>query len=143
MSTRLLFSNHNPETHISTVTIATDIGEFTASVTCREEDYENESRYFGCTLAEMKALMKYTTAKRFAAENQFKSLERYYNTMVGTRTFSMYTFWFKKLEQELHKTADEIRKWKDYRNSLKYAYYMQISTRDRFLNTPSIKELLK
>jgi hypothetical protein len=59
---RFINSNYNPETGISTVTIETDIGRFTATSTLAEEDKETASNFQGCKYAEIKAVRKYVKA---------------------------------------------------------------------------------
>lgn len=131
MKTKLIFSEHDKNNHISTVVINTDLGEFTGIVLCQPCDYKHESRYFGCQLAELKAVMQYASAKRAAAANQLKGLDKYYKMMANTRNFCADDYWVRKLKDALCAAANDVQYWKDYRKSLKQTYASLIVSRDK------------
>ena len=55
MKKHTLIKNTKPNEHAYSVTIGTDMGQFTGEVECRKEDWDHESRYFGFELSEIKA----------------------------------------------------------------------------------------
>ncbi len=57
-------SKFNTKTGKSYVTIQTDLGEFTGFSKLHEEDKDIQSRFFGCEVAEMRAIVKYLKAQK-------------------------------------------------------------------------------
>lgn len=101
-------------------TIGTELGQFTGSVFCRPEDREMKSDYFGWTLAEIKAEIKYTKAKRREVLAKKEALTRFLREMSQTRTYDPNAFWVKKIKIEIgdldckqHNLAHRIDNLKD------------------------------
>ena len=56
MKTKMVFSEYNPETRMSTVKVANTFGIFTGYAKCHPQD--TESSFLGCHLAEYRATIK-------------------------------------------------------------------------------------
>ena len=97
--------------HLYNVTIGTDMGQFSGSVECRPEDYNHESRFFGFELAELKAEIEYTRAKKKFYDAQIAALTRFWEEMKGTRTYDLDAFWVKKMRERLKDLEADRNFW--------------------------------
>lgn len=116
--------------HQYNVTIGTDIGEFSGTVVCREEDYPHEAKYFGFELAELKAEIKYARAKRAYYDAELSALTRFWRMMADTRTYKMTDFWVKKMREEVDKVTIQRDYWANNIATLKCHYKDKIVLRD-------------
>ena len=64
-SMKIIYSNFDETTGISTVTILTKIGEFTGTSKLHDEDKNISSSFAGCRYAEIRAIIKYHKKKLF------------------------------------------------------------------------------
>lgn len=126
----LIDSDFNPDDHTSTVTIGTDIGQFTASVMTLPADYPFESRYFGCQLAEMKATRKWALAHYHQIRQRMKGLKDFWNAMAGTREFNPYAYYVKVLKKQYDRLEEEATFWSQKADSIERAYRTCIVTQD-------------
>lgn len=122
------------EGHAYLITIGTDLGQFSGAVQCREEDYGNESKYFGFELAEIKAEIAYARAQRNHWEAQLKALTQFWRDMSETRTYDYHAFWVKQIRDRTSKVDTERQYWVETINNLKNTYYLKIKERDAFHN---------
>lgn len=130
----LISAIRDKNNHTYTVTIGTDIGQFTGEVFCRPEDWERESRYFGLELAELKANILYARAKKNHYAAQIKALNEFYNNMRTTRTYNANAFWVKKLQEQIDDLVLTLKWWKNRIQYLKEAYHIKITTFDSLRN---------
>lgn len=63
MKFKFLNSNYDKETGISTVTISTKYGKFTGEARLNPEDKEYESTFYGCYIAENRAIINALKAR--------------------------------------------------------------------------------
>lgn len=130
MKHTLIEALHDVDQHAYTVTIGTDMGQFSGSVECRPEDYNHESRYFGFELAEIKAEIEYARAKKKFYAAQIDALRRFWTDMSGTRTYDIDAFWVKKIRTRLGELEVEYMFWSNRACYLKDAYHTKIVSFD-------------
>lgn len=130
MKHTLIETLHDADQHAYVVTIGTDMGQFTGAVLCREEDYDNESRYFGFELAEIKAEIEYARAQRNYWDARVKALREFWKDMSQTRTYNIDAFWVKKMRITLDDAMHKRMYWADQVQVLKTAYYEKIKSFD-------------
>jgi hypothetical protein len=70
---KIAYSNYDPETDISTVTIHNQYGKFTGTASRHPED--KPSRFEGCRYAELRAIKKYYKERSKIAFFQIKNLK--------------------------------------------------------------------
>lgn len=126
MKHTLIETLHDADQHAYVVTIGTDMGQFTGAVQCREEDYGNESRYFGFELAEIKAEIEYARAQRNHWDARAKALSEFWKDMSQTRTYDIDAFWVKKMRVTLDNAMHKKTYWADQVEALQVAYYEKI-----------------
>ena len=110
---KLLSAKADKDSGVSIVRIGTDMGEFEGIAECCLEDYPNFSNYFGCSIAEIRAMQKYAKAKVKDIRAQLKSLRDFYKTMEGTRTWDPNAFYVKKLLEHSERLNKELIEWKN------------------------------
>lgn len=115
---------------VSIVRIGTDLGEFEGIAECLIEDMDYFSNYFGCRIAELRALVKYAKAKVKYYKAQLGALRNFKNTMQDTRNWSPNDFYWKKLEQHIAETQQQILHWMKIRDSRQDAIRAAIKERD-------------
>ena len=118
--------------HRYNVIIGTDLGQFSGTVVCREEDYENESQYFGFELAELKAETEYARAKKRFYGAQQKALQEFWRDMCATRTYDIDAFWVKKMCERVDLLDEKRVYWTNREVELKDLYRTKIVTFDSF-----------
>ena len=112
------------------VVIGTDLGEFSGTVRCREEDQGSVSTYFGLELAEMKAEIAYLRAKKRDLKAQRKALVDFWYDMSDTRTYEKDAFWVKKIIMRITKLDKQITAASQAISIMKEVYHQKIVTRD-------------
>lgn len=142
MKHTLIETLHDEAQHAYVVTIGTEIGQFTGAVQCKEEDYDNESRYFGFELAEMKAEIEYCRAQRRHWNDRLKALTQFWREMSATRTYNQDAFWVKKMRIAVDDALNKRCYWADRIITLKSLYYEKIKNFDAAnANRKSFKEV--
>ena len=113
--------------HVYTVTIGTDLGQFTASVFCRPEDQLHEVKYMGWELAEIKAEIKYSLAKKKKYEDQLEVMCRYWRDMSYTRSYDANAYYVKQLRRRIDEISSKLDTEKDFISKLRNAYHAKIA----------------
>ena len=125
-----LIENIKPEPHTYLVTIGTDLGQFTGTTVCREEDWLHENEIFGFTLAEIKAEIEYAKAKKRVFNAQLKALTEFWRDLSDTRSYNMHDFWVKQMRIKINDIAWQRDYWTTRIKNLKIKYHDCITTRD-------------
>ena len=112
------------------VVIGTDLGEFSGTVRCREEDQGTISTYFGLELAEMKAEIAYLRAKKRDLKAQRKALVDFWYDMSDTRTYEEDAFWVTQIMMRITELDNRIAATNKAISAMKEAYHQKIVTRD-------------
>lgn len=128
---KLVSSDFQPATHVSIVTINTDAGRFTGVAKCSKKDYEWESNYFGCELAEIRAGIKYMKAKLREARAKKKVMQDYYNIVSGMTSFNSQSPEMSKARRVLHECDEEIADWKKIIKSAYETIDIKVALREK------------
>ena len=122
------------------VTIGTDMGQFTGTVFCRPEDKPHQSDYFGWELAEIKAEIEYARAKRKYYDAQMGALVQFWGEMSKTRTFDTDAFWVKKIAQRVDDLDNKRMFWADRVRDLQENYHQNIVAFDEYCRKVEARE---
>lgn len=112
--------------HLYVVTIGTDVGEFTGTAQCAEEDYPHESEFFGFELAEIKANIEYAREKRKRWEAEVHALTSFWRNMAGTRNYNPDAFWVKQMRKSVDYAVAKRDFWTNEIQQLKMTYRAKI-----------------
>ena len=107
----LVNSSWDPETLISTVTISTDVGRFTGSAKCHPEE-ENKSMFFGCQIAEGRAIIKYLEELLKINRAQYHTLKTLYTSVETMSCFNKDNYAASKIRRAKYEKSAEIGKRK-------------------------------
>lgn len=129
MKYKLKNSNYNEETGVSMVEISTRYGNFSATVQMRADE-EYPSKYFGCKLAEIKALKKAEKMRLRELRAELKGLQDFFVEMMDTRTFNGYSFPMLKLGEKMVGLRQDIDVCKYNIRQLGKNYHNLIVSRD-------------
>ena len=86
MKTKMIYSNYDTETRVSTTTVANNYGTFTGYATCHPDD--DVSSFFGCSLAECRANLKAFKEEKKIIRYQIKALKEVYEMFSNTKNFN-------------------------------------------------------
>ena len=109
---KLVYSDFNKITGISTVTLSTDLGEFTGTAKLHEDDAESASNYFGCQIAETRALIEYSKRKKQVVRQQYLMLKNLYTNISQTKTFDKNCVSARKMRRKIYELHKEWRTWR-------------------------------
>jgi hypothetical protein len=129
---------HNP--HQYNVVIGTDMGQFSGTVVCREEDYDHESKFLGYELAEIKAEIAYARAQRDYWNARLKALTQFWREMADTRNYNVDAYWVKKMRKEVDEADKRVAYWVETINYLKEAYHIKIQVFDASVQSRKVWE---
>lgn len=130
---KLVAANYNPETGISTATIACRYGEFTGSTKIAEEDKDVESSFLGCRIAEGRAIVKALKAEKKSLATQIYSLENLEKSLKNMKDYRPHSLESRKLRRKIYELRDE----KDYLE--KRIVQFTASLRDEIKNGAEIR----
>ena len=119
----LMNSNYDETTGVSTVTINTDVGMFTGTAKCHPDE-KYKSKFFGCQIAEGRALLAYQRELVKIGNAQLTALFNLNTTVCQMRDYkkdNMYTSkirramyekqkWIENIKQKMERTEDAIKK---------------------------------
>lgn len=139
MKYKLKHADFDAELGVSIVEISTRYGNFGAVVRMREDE-QYPSKYFGCELAEIKALKQAEKMRLRELRAELKGLQDFFTEMMDTRNFNGYSFPMLKLGEKMVKLRQDIDVCKHNINQLSENYYKLILSRDKKLNELHKKE---
>lgn len=105
---KVISSNFNEETGVSTVTIRTSLGEFTGEAILHPEDAP--SRFRGCRLAELRADVKYLKAYRKQFRNELNGLHKLMGRMSSYRNYNHNSIEAISVRKAIEETEHQIGK---------------------------------
>lgn len=108
MKNKLIYSNFNPDTGVSTVIIQNKYGRFTGTAKLDEEDCKHPSKFQGCEYAEMKAIIAFLKERIKAYKLQAKTLHDCYQDMTQSPHFNKDSFEAISMKKHFIKYNHEI-----------------------------------
>ena len=141
MSTiKLYSSNFDENTGISTATIATDYGFFSATSKLHEEDLDISSSYAGCEYAEMRATIKYIKKRIEILNNQITGLENYQKQLLGRADYDPKSTENIVLRKQIGILKREKEDWRRRKESLTNALVIKMNSRRTIVNAIANKK---
>lgn len=132
MKYTLITAHYDVDTGRSSATISTPYGHFTGYVDMLpEEPYP--SKYFGCRLAELKALKYAEKAALRQLRAELRALQNYFNLLMDTRSFDEDSFHVKKLIGVMDELKRRIDVSKYNVRKLAQSYHDEIVEHDKTL----------
>lgn len=109
---KTIASDYNEETGVSTVIVATDLGNITTHAWLHPDDKDIASHFAGCRYAEMRAGIKYMKAKIKISKYQLEPLKRIYNSLKNDKHYNKNNKGVLLLEKEIYILEDDIETYK-------------------------------
>ena len=115
MKTRLVYSDYNKDTGISTVIINSKYGQFTGVSELNPEDKNYESSFLGCSIAEKRAIIKALRAQLREVKAMQKAIKIVINDLEKSKFYQKNsvenrrlrkTFWL--YQKEIDKINNQI-----------------------------------
>ena len=97
MKFKLIRSNFDEQTGVSSATIATDLGFFTGYAQLAEEDRAVASTFCGCRYAELRAILKYIKKRISLYSHKIQTLNNYFLYLKSRKDFDEESVECKKL----------------------------------------------
>lgn len=130
---KMKMSNYDKESGVSIVSLATDLGEFTGVSRLHEDDRENASSFFGCEIAELRALIAYSKRRKMIVAQQYKAIKDMYKNLEQMKAFNKESVEARKIRRKLYELSEEWNQWKDNINSLESEIVARCTARDAML----------
>lgn len=114
---KIISSDYNKETGVSTVTIQTPKGLFTGHSYLQECDRKIESEFAGCRYAEIKAFIKYIESDLRELKSQSKTYKEFYINLTQSKHFKENSYEakrFRKFINDIDKKIAELKCFRDY-----------------------------
>lgn len=129
MKIKIIKSNFDKETGISTVTIKTDLGRFVGLSKLHEEDKPYESSFAGCQYAEMRAIKKYMKARIQKISSEIAGLEKGIKMLINLKDYNKDSLENRKLRKQLYIMKQEKKDWEERLESLSDRLYKKMNER--------------
>ena len=130
---KVKMANYDKESGVSIVTLATDLGEFTSVSRLHEDDRENASSFFGCEIAEMRALIAYSKRQKMITSQQYKAIKDMYKNLEQMKAFNKDSVEARKIRRKLYELHEEWAQWKKNINSLEANIYAKCVARETMM----------
>ena len=133
MRFKLIDSNYDAETGISSATIQTKQGIFTATSRLHEEDKDSASKFAGCENAEFKAYIKAHHEKIKRVREAIKLFEDFYNTLSQGKDFHEESFEAKSVRKKIYLLKREKEDLLKVEESMRESFKESLSNREKTL----------
>ncbi len=130
MKHKLIHSEFNPETGVSTVIIQNKYGHFTGKAKLDAADAAYPSKFQGCEYAEMKAIMSYLDERILLLRIEQKALMNCYVEMKQSCHFNENSFEVKHLKKSIWNKSKLIVKLVGEKEQIKNRMEINIAERD-------------
>ena len=134
-SMKIIYSNFDKTTGISTVTILTKIGEFTGTSKLHDEDKNISSSFAGCRYAEIRAIIKYHKKKLENINYQIKGLDDCRKIIENLKDYNEYSVENRRIRRRLYELRSEKQKIKMYIDNLGNKLIDLMNQREKVLAT--------
>ena len=109
MKNKLIHSDYNRTTGISTVIIENKYGVFRGEAFLHPEDKKYESNYFGCQIAEARCMIKTRKAQIEDLNFQIKTLKNFENVLKNSKYYNPDSFECRKLRKQIYALEKQKR----------------------------------
>lgn len=99
---KLKYSNFNTITKSSYVIISTYLGDFDGSCKLHQEDEDIQSNYFGCQIAEMRAILKFLKLQKLILKNNYSTLENFNNDLIKMNDYNKNSVEARQLRKRMY-----------------------------------------
>lgn len=133
MKEKLIYSNYNEATGLSTIIITTKYGKFYGQSQVKQEDKEKASRYFGCECALTKARIKCQKERLKNIEIQIKALKDCYSNISQAKTFNESSYEARAMRKQIYILENKKRSILVAIDLLKNKFFNTINERENLL----------
>jgi hypothetical protein len=133
MKTKLIYSNYDSETGVSTAIVANKYGKFRGFSFLSPEDRPIASSYAGCRYAELKAIRKSVKAERKEKKAQLVILKRVYNELAQLSNFEDNSMEIRKIRKNIYMLEKEIKNLNEKEEKITQYLLDSMQTRDKIL----------
>lgn len=130
---KMKMSNYDKESGVSIVTLSTDLGEFTGVSRLHEDDREIASSFFGCEIAEIRALIAYSKRQKMIVAQQYKAFKDMYKNLEQMKAFNKESVEARKIRRKMYELSEEWNQWKDNIESLECNIKAKCAARDAMM----------
>lgn len=131
---KLIYSNYDKETGISTATISTPLGRFTATSKLHEEDKDIESNFTGCKYAEARAIAKYGKERIRIQKIKVKTLEDTIKTIENIKNYDKNSLEARMLRKQYFIAQSVLIDWIARVSSLEDKLYSEMQNRKTIID---------
>ena len=112
MNWKLKHANFDEISGISTVTIQTELGEFTGKAVLHEEDRDLISNFIGCKYAELRAAAKYGKALIRIQKTKVNTLKNLINNLDLLKDYDVNTKEARFIRKTYYIELKKLNQWK-------------------------------
>ena len=128
----LMNSNYDETTGVSTVTINTDVGVFTGTSKCHPDE-KYKSKFFGCQIAEGRALLAYQRELVKIGHAQLTALFNLNTTVCQMTDYQKDNMYTSKIRRAMYEKQAWIEERKKKIEETKNAIKIMIAARDEYV----------
>lgn len=130
---KLIYSNYDEITGISTAIISTPLGEFKGTSKLHKEDLDKASSFAGCEYAETRAILKYMKARIKIISIKIETLERFQNLLKSMSKYEHNSIENRKLRHQLFIIKKEKNKMIENYKSLSSKLLDKMAQREKVI----------
>ena len=108
MKSSMEYCNYDKESHTSIVVYNTELGHFKGLAFLHPEDMEFESSFFGCDIAERRAVIKYHKERLKIKKAILKEFKNLYKEMSTSKRFVAFSYEACRLRKKMYQLNNEI-----------------------------------
>lgn len=134
MRIKLINSNYDEETGISTAVINTDYGQFEGTSKLHEEDKHISSTFAGCQYAETRAIEKYMKYRIKLITEQITSLENCKKVLMNKKDYEHNSVENRTIRKQIYLLNKQKTDWKERLSSLHFKLLDSMEKREQLIN---------
>lgn len=147
MKYKLKYSNFNKENGLSSIIISTNLGNFEGKCQLHEEDKDIQSEFFGCNIAEARAIIKYLKEKIKLLKSNIKTIKVIISNLENSKEYNKNSIEARTLRKQYFICNDKLKKEKENIENLKQKIYFSINnyrqSRNNFIKKIEEKKSIK
>lgn len=110
MKSKLIYSNYDETSGLSTVVVSNKYGIFEGQSSLHPEDKKYESSFFGCRIAEARCTIAALKEQRNQLKLQIKTLSDFEKNLKGQKQYNPHSFECRKLRKQIYILVEEKKK---------------------------------